>query len=320
MAKHGTRRPPGRRPGMARMLGVQHDAHRAMVTAVLLCTTVGFTWHAHRTSPAAWAFLSDPARSCVGTTSRSYFGTGSVASAGHHTALRASDIQPAASTGLVFDPNSIVDMTEQGLLNATFLLTSSVFGFPDFQSLIRLNDDGSVKFGGGMVSKEPGAWSVVEGDPEGGEKPTDLFLEFTQPLLDAYKKSFNIEGPTCFWRGKLDVKNLQRQDVNLLGGVVVSEDKDKKNFIREGIFTATVVPQEKALEVKQKAREAFNRALVTPKTETTGFKTPARIAGIMSKKQRTDALPAGRDPDKLDNAGKKAKALPSKNEADDEDD
>lgn len=295
---------------MARMLGAQSHIRKAIVTAVLICATVGLTWRVNSTAPAAWAFLSGPARFVVGTRSRSYCGTGAALG----PALRATEIEPVGSSQLVFDPNSIIDMTELGLLNATFLMTSSVFGFPDFKSLIHLNDDGSVRFGGGMVSKEPGAWSVVEGDKNEGENPNDLFLEFTQPLLDNYKKSFNIEGATCFWRGKLDIEDLKRQKVTLLGGIVVSEDQDKKNLIREGVFTAVTVAQEKALEVKQKAREAFERALVTKKMESTGFKTPARIAGIMSQKQRQGALPAGRDgkdKSKLD-AGKKA--LPSKNE------
>jgi len=310
MAKHGARRPPSRRPGMARMLGEQSRTRKAMVTAVLFCATLGVTWHANCAAPASRAFVSDPARSVVGMRSRTFRGAGTVPG----PAVRASDIQSATSTGLVFDPTSVVDMTEQGLLNATFMLTSSVFGFPDFKSLIHLRDDGSVKFGGGMVSKEPGAWSVVEGDKDEGENPNDLFLEFTQPLLDTYKRSFNIEGPTCFWRGKLDIKNLKRQDVTVLGGIVVSEDKDQKTLIREGVFTAVTVEKSAAQECRQKAREAFERALVTPKSESTGFKTPARIAGILSQKQRQDALPAGRDKDKLGSPGQKS--LPSKEEAD----
>ena len=53
---------------------------------------------------------------------------------------------------------------------------SNVFGFPDYESLLTLHANGTVHFHAGMVSKELGAWSVIEGDPEEGEDPNDLFI------------------------------------------------------------------------------------------------------------------------------------------------
>ena len=67
----------------------------------------------------------------------------------------------------------------QGIPTSTVVLwrlTSSVYGFPDYESLLTLNDNGTVRFYAGMVSKELGAWSVIEGDPDEGEDPSDLYL------------------------------------------------------------------------------------------------------------------------------------------------
>jgi len=204
-----------------------------------------------------------------------------------------------AAVTLNFDPNSVVDMTEKKLLGTTLKLTSSVFGFPDFISLVDLNDDGSVRFYGGMVSKEPGAWSVVEGDSKEGERPDELYLEFTQPLTDRYKTSFTVPGGTCFWRGKLDIQESPRLLVAVEGGVIVSEREDGKSLVREGVFRAMSVGEEAAEEVRQKNAEAFERALVTPKGESSGFKTPARIAGAGIRRPRR-ALPGARDKDEID--------------------
>ena len=121
-------------------------------------------------------------------------------------------------------------------------LVSNVFGFPDYESLLTLHDNGTVRFYAGMVSKGLGAWSVIEGDPEEGEDPSDLFIvsrlqlgclcfgkgssmvnhgqpwsttplaickEWTQPLTDAYKDAFIVPGGTAFWRGKLNFKTTK---------------------------------------------------------------------------------------------------------------
>ncbi|CAJ1346811.1 unnamed protein product [Effrenium voratum] len=180
-----------------------------------------------------------------------------------------------------FDLNSIVDRTEMQLCNTTLKLTSSVFGFPDYDSLLTLNNNGTARFYAGMVSKEMGAWSVVEGDPEEGEDPSDLYLEWTQPLTDTYKESFTVPGGTAFWRGKLNFRTTKskKQKVFVEGGIVVSERDEGKKLVREGIFSAQSASAKMIEETIQKAREAFERALTTPKAETSGFKTPARIAG-----------------------------------------
>eukprot|EP00913_Durusdinium_trenchii_P006897 g6488.t1 len=136
-----------------------------------------------------------------------------------------------------------------------------------------------------MVSKELGAWSVIEGDPNEGEDPSDLYLEWTQPLTDAYKEAFTVPGGTAFWRGKLNFRTTKskKQKVFVEGGIIVSERE-------EGAFN---------METQRKAREAFARAVTTPKAETSGFKTPARIAGAGGTRVKK-ALPGTSIGGKLD--------------------
>lgn len=205
------------------------------------------------------------------------------------TALHAAaNAPPIVEMELAFDPKSPVDMAEKKLIGTTLCLTSSVFGFPDFKSLVDLRRDGSVYFYGGMISKEPGRWSVIEGDPTDGESPDDLYLELVQPLTERYINIFTVPGGTCFWRAKLNfqVKGQGKVPLAVLleGGLVVSEREEGKKLVREGIFTAVAVDEEAATEVQRKNAEAFERALTTPKVESTGFKTPARIAGINTRR------------------------------------
>ncbi|CAK9001692.1 unnamed protein product [Durusdinium trenchii] len=127
-----------------------------------------------------------------------------------------------------FDLNSVVDRTEMQLCDTTLKLVSSVFGFPDYESLLTLNSNGTARFYAGMVSKELGAWSVIEGDPNEGEDPSDLYLEWTQPLTDAYKEAFTVPGGTAFWRGKLNFRTTKskKQKVFVEGGIIVSEREE----------------------------------------------------------------------------------------------
>lgn len=205
-----------------------------------------------------------------------------------------------------FDLNSVVDRTEMQLCNTTLKLVSNVFGFPDYESLLTLHDNGTVRFYAGMVSKGLGAWSVIEGDPEEGEDPSDLFIEWTQPLTDAYKDAFIVPGGTAFWRGKLNFKTTKskKQKVFVEGGIIVSEREKEGPFgqesiVREGIFSAESAGAKMIEETKRKAREAFARALTTPKAESSGFKTPARIAGAGGTRVKK-ALPGTSIGGKLD--------------------
>jgi len=181
-------------------------------------------------------------------------------------------------------------------------MKSSVFGFPDFQHLVELQDNGILRWYGGMTSKEPGAWCVIRGDPNEGERSEDLFVELTQPLPDSYREAFVVTGKSCFWRGKLTMPGRARraQKVRVDGGIVVSEVEEGAKLVREGVFTATEVDEDGIDAQRKKAREALERALMTPKAETTGFKTAARIAGIRKGPKRK--LLAGddkEDPQKL---------------------
>jgi hypothetical protein len=202
----------------------------------------------------------------------------------------------------VEDP--LVDDTELALVGTNLLMTSSVFGFPDFGHLVELQDGGSLRWYGGLSSQEPGNWCLVRGDPKEGEREEDLFLELTHKLTDVYKEAFSVTSGSCFWRGKLELKEAakggQIQQVRIEGGIVVSQKEGSdKDFVREGVWTAADVDEEGIAAQRQKAREAVNRALMTPKAESTGFKTPARIAGIRRTSKKMLAQPDEDDPSKL---------------------
>jgi hypothetical protein len=201
----------------------------------------------------------------------------------------------------VVDP--LVDDTELALVGTNLLMTSSVFGFPDFGHLVELQDGGVLRWYGGLSSKEPGNWCLVRGDPKEGEREEDLFLELTQKLTDVYKEAFSVPSGSCNWRGKLELKEAakggQILQVRIEGGIVVSEKEGGSEFTREGVWTAADVDEEGVAAQRQKAREAVNRALMTPKAESTGFKTPARIAGIRRTSKKMLAQPDDDDPAKL---------------------
>mmetsp|Transcript_110322 Transcript_110322/g.329890 ORF Transcript_110322/g.329890 Transcript_110322/m.329890 type:complete len:287 (-) Transcript_110322:101-961(-) len=263
----------GRAAGYLRALGT------AGIAAPLLVCLLGLPGHG-APAPHAWVGATRSAQAADAAQRRRH-----IRGAG---ALR--------PTELKFDPNSAVDMTEKKLLGTTLKLTSSIFGFPDFPSLVDLQEDGSVRFYAGMVSKEPGSWCVVEGNKDDGERPDDLYLEFTQPLTEKYVSSFTVPGGTCFWRGKLDFQGKEpRLKVAVEGGVVVSERDDGRNLVREGVFRAISVDAEAAGEVSKSNKEAFDRALLTPKGESTGFKTPARIAGAGIRRPRRQLKGASDD-------------------------
>ena len=111
-----------------------------------------------------------------------------------------------------------------------------------------------------------------------------------------------MPGGTAFWRGKLNFRTTKskrlgdrpletfrsvvhagyasrKQKVFVEGGIIVSERDEGENLVREGIFSAQTASAKMIEETQRKAREAFQRALLTPKAESSGFKTPARIAG-----------------------------------------
>lgn len=169
---------------------------------------------------------------------------------------------------------------KSALTDSMVCLTSSIFGFPDFRSLIELKSDGSVHFSGGMIAEEPGAWSIEAGQKDEEENPNDLYLKFTQPLTKRYAKIFSVPGGTCFWKAK--VAPSKRGEAVFEDGMVVSATSSGNDVIREGTFTAKVADEELVAEVRARAREAFEKAL-TAKGESTGFKTPARIAGVARK-------------------------------------
>lgn len=201
----------------------------------------------------------------------------------------------------VVDP--LVDDTELALVGTNLLMTSSVFGFPDFGHLVELQEGGALRWYGGFFSKEPGNWCLVRGDPKEGERKEDLFLELTQQLTDLYKEAFSVTSGGCYWRGKLELakaaKSGQIEQVRIEGGIVVSKKEGAEDFTREGVWTAADVDEEGVAAQRQKARDAVNRALMTPKAESTGFKTPARIAGIRRIGKKMLAQPDDEDPTKL---------------------
>lgn len=195
-----------------------------------------------------------------------------------------------------FNMDDRIDRTEFDLCNKTLKLTSSVFGFPDYESLIDLISNGTVHFYGGMVSSELGAWSVIEGDANSGENPDDLYLEFSQPLTERYKEVFLVPGGVAFWRGRLNFVTTKsgKNRTKIDDGLVTSTRKEQKDgLVREGVFVAETVGSLGAAKVIKKAREAFERALTTPKAESSGFKTPARIAGAKKSRKKQNLLASG---------------------------
>lgn len=218
----------------------------------------------------------------------------------------------AASTeAMVKRAEKMAEDVESELYDATFRLSSNIFGFPDFRSLVDLRSDGTAHFYAGMIAKEDGRWSVVNGDEEEGERLDDLYLQFTHPLPERYVSIFNVPGGTCFWRGRLDIKvgaTKGKAKVVVSKGFVVSEVDGGTALVREGTFSALVVTQKEADAVRLKSREAFERALTAPRGESTGFKTPARIAGMEKgqrkllaageeRKMQARALTAAQDPE-----------------------
>ncbi|CAK0870165.1 unnamed protein product, partial [Prorocentrum cordatum] len=144
-----------------------------------------------------------------------------------------SDNTPAT----IEDP--LVDDTEEALVGTNLLMTSSVFGFPDFGHLVELQDQGVLRWYGGLTSKEPGNWCLVRGNPKEGEREEDLFLELIHKLTDLYKEAFSVSSGICYWRGKLELKETKGgdiQEVRIEGGIVVSAKENSDEKVREGVL------------------------------------------------------------------------------------
>jgi len=221
--------------------------------------------------------------------------------------------------GVEFDTDVTTDRVELALSDKTLRLTSSVFGFPEFESLVELYGNGSARFYGGMIAKDLGSWSVSPGKADEYENPEDVYLDMVQPMTDRYKEYFSVPGGLCFWRGRLALEKDQLEDKTLKirkvkvdsGAVtayfpregiaetvkevilrVLPRDLGEKleawddRIVREGVFTAKVVGPKGIAETVKKAREEFERALTTPRAESTGFKTPARISGAKESREK----------------------------------
>jgi len=195
---------------------------------------------------------------------------------------RAFGVQMHASSLTVSASNTRDSVLEE-LKGKKMRLTASIFGFPGFRSIVEFRADGSAHFSAGMVAKQAGGWNLENGDPDEGESEDDLYVQFTQPLTEKYIDMFTVPGGTCFWRGKIDVRGgSKKRRIAVEGGVVVSEREEnlgKVNLVKEGTFTAIQVDDDMANDVRKRNVEAFERALKAPKGESSGFKTPARIAG-----------------------------------------
>ena len=55
---------------------------------------------------------------------------------------------------------------------------------------------------------------MVPGDTDDGERASDVYLEFSQPLSEIYTELYNVAGGVIYWRGKVDER----------GGVVQIDD------------------------------------------------------------------------------------------------
>lgn len=232
-------------------------------------------------------------------------------SAGRKTTLvRASLIDfpnPFGRKGPELDEDGFADAElkklDGELTGMNLLLTSSVFGFTDFKSVVELQATGS-RWYGGMTSKEPGLWILSRGEPEAGERPEDIFLQLSQPMTDQYKDVFSLSSDSCYWKGRLTLKRSSKgkiEQVKVEGGLVTSLTQDGRSQIREGVFSAVDADYQTIMDTRKAAKEAIERALATPKAESTGFKTAARIAGIRRTSKPTDKMlkAAREDPTKL---------------------
>eukprot|EP00441_Pelagodinium_beii_P022193 CAMPEP_0197681426 /NCGR_PEP_ID=MMETSP1338-20131121/94924_1 /TAXON_ID=43686 ORGANISM="Pelagodinium beii, Strain RCC1491" /NCGR_SAMPLE_ID=MMETSP1338 /ASSEMBLY_ACC=CAM_ASM_000754 /LENGTH=242 /DNA_ID=CAMNT_0043262769 /DNA_START=18 /DNA_END=746 /DNA_ORIENTATION=+ len=222
----------------------------------------------------------------------------------------------------------MTDRVELALCNKTLRLNSAVFGFPEFESLVELIGNGSARFYAGMISKGLGSWSVSPGKTDEYENPEDVYLDLVQPLPSTYKEEFVVPSDICYWRGRLcltreelDNKALKIRKVKVDSGTVTAtypragisgqlidaalkvlptdvgekiEEWDDR-IVREGVFTAQLVGEKGIAQTVKKARDEFERALTTPRAESTGFKTPARIAGA-KRARPSKQLGAGATP------------------------
>lgn len=117
--------------------------------------------------------------------------------------------------------HATVENVRDTLSDQQLVLNFACFGYKKRDCLLTLDKNGSVTYSAGMVSREPGDWRVVNGDPSGGEDEDDVFLEFTQPVDDLYMELYNVPGGVVYWRGKVDA------DVTPLAvndGVAISDD------------------------------------------------------------------------------------------------
>lgn len=182
--------------------------------------------------------------------------------------------------------------TMDSLSGKVFSITSNVWGFVDFTSLIELKANQSAYFFGGMISEPMGVWTVVPGTESEGESEDDMYLQFTQPMNTLYSEAFDIQGGTAFWRCRVNIPQSGK-GIFLQNGQVCSEGKIglETKLIKEGDFQGEIVSPKAARAIRTKQREAFERALLVLKQERTGFKTPLRLAGIKERVPRRLAEP-----------------------------
>ena len=188
------------------------------------------------------------------------------------------------------------------LAEERMVLNFACFGFYERDCLLALDGDGSVSFSAGMISDGPGEWRVVGGDPDGGESPSDSYLEFSQPLTEVYGELYNVPGGVVFWRGKVvsagdglevadgvAISEAQSQSSRLLSKVVLRGG----GFQKEGTFTARLVlpsddedalPQPVSIELFDDDTDDAAAAAAASKSRRKRKKLPKSDKGFTAEK------------------------------------
>lgn len=143
------------------------------------------------------------------------------------------------------------------LINQDYVMSFDAFGFKEGECIVRFGEGGGVTFSAGMVARETGEWRVVAGDPADGENPSDIFVEFAQPMTELYSELYNVPGGVVYWRGRI-LSNLTIVDGLGISELVVAKTLTPQallaklqgiTFQREGTFTA--VPAREARTVPE---------------------------------------------------------------------
>ena len=123
-----------------------------------------------------------------------------------------------------FKSNSML-MTSSGsietdLIGKTLYCNLVGFGVELLNPCIKLNDKSSAVFFNGMESLKPGFWRVIE------DKNSNIAtIEITHPVKPEYLLFFDIWETSILWKGEIDLKNMDLNNLKLTNGKVLTNKK-----------------------------------------------------------------------------------------------